>query len=143
MFPLFDVLAPIIGKVLDFIPDPAKKAEAQLKLQTELDTHSQAILSALTEVDKAQAAINVEEAKSSNLFIAGGRPAIIWICATAFGWTYVIQPALVFVLAASGHPVQGLPTLNMGEMMPVLLGILGLGGMRSWERSIGKERNSL
>jgi hypothetical protein len=143
MFPLFDVLAPIIGKVLDFIPDPAKKAEAQLKLQTELDTHSQAILSALTEVDKAQAAINVEEAKSSSIFIAGGRPAIIWICATAFGWTYVIQPALVFILAASGHPVQGLPTLNMSEMMPVLLGILGLGGMRSWERSIGKERNSL
>lgn len=137
MIPIFDVLAPIIGKVLDFIPDPNKKAEAQLRLQQELDANSEHILNALTEVDKAQAAINVEEAKSSNLFVSGGRPAIIWICATAFGWTYVLQPALVFVLAASGHPVQGLPTLNMSEMMPVLLGILGLGGMRTWEKSQG------
>jgi hypothetical protein len=137
MIPIFDVLAPILSKVLDFIPDPQKKAEAQLKLQQEINENSQNILSALTDVDKAQAAINVEEAKSSSLFISGGRPAIVWICATAFGWTYVVQPALVFILTVSGHPVQGLPALNMGEMMPVLLGILGLGGMRTWEKSQG------
>jgi hypothetical protein len=137
MIPIFDVLMPVLSKVLDFIPDPQKKAEAQLKLQTELDANSQAILGALTDVDKAQAAINVEEAKSTNVFIAGGRPAIIWICATAFGWTYVLQPMITFILTASGHPVQGLPELNMGEMMPVLLGILGLGGMRTWEKSQG------
>jgi len=137
MLPFLDILTPIISKVLDFIPDPQKKAEAQLKLQTELDSNSQALLNALTAVDKAQAAVNAEEAKSSNLFIAGGRPAIIWICATAFGWTYVLQPAVVFILAASGHPIKELPVLNMSEMMPVLLGILGLGGMRSWEKSQG------
>jgi hypothetical protein len=135
MIPILDVLAPIVGKILDFIPDPQKKAEAQLKLQQELDAHSQAILNAVVEVDKAQANINAEEAKSSNLFIAGGRPAIVWICATAFGWTYVIQPALTFVLSAIGHPVNNLPALNMSEMMPVLLGILGLGGLRTWEKT--------
>jgi hypothetical protein len=143
MIPIFDALMPVLSKVLDFIPDPQKKAEAQLKLQTELDANSQAILNALSEVDKSQAAINVEEAKSSSLFIAGGRPAIIWICATAFGWTYVLQPMVVFILVASGHPIKELPVLNMSEMMPVLLGILGLGGMRSWERVQGVERNSL
>lgn len=137
MIPILDVLAPIISKVLDFIPDPQKKAEAQLKLQQELDANSQAILSALTAVDTKQAETNTEEAKSTNLFIAGWRPAIGWICGAAFGWAYILQPAVTFIAAAVGHPIKDLPVINLSEMMPVLLGMLGLGGMRSWEKSQG------
>lgn len=137
MLPLLDVLGPIVSKVLDYIPDPQKKAEAQLKLQTELDANSQALLDALTAVDKAQAETNTEEAKSPNLFIAGWRPCVGWTCGLAFAWAFVLQPVAVFVLAASGHPITGLPAINISEMMPVLLGMLGLAGMRSWEKQQG------
>jgi len=137
MIPILDALMPVIGKVLDFIPDPQKKAEAQLKMQQEINRNSEAILAALTAVDKAQADINVEEAKSQDKFVSRARPSIMWICAMAFAWTYVLQPFLVFILTAYGHPVDGLPALNMSEMMPVLLGILGLGGMRSFEKYQG------
>jgi hypothetical protein len=135
MIPFLDFLSPIIEKALNFIPDPKMKMEAQQKLAEELNRHSEEILKALTLVDTAQIQVNQEEAKSSNLFISGGRPAITWICASAFGWTYVIQPFLSFILASIGHPVKDLPVLNLSEMMPVLLGILGLAGMRTWEKS--------
>lgn len=140
MLPILDILAPIIGKVLDYIPDPSKKAEAQLKIQTELDANSQAILSALTAVDKAQAETNTEEAKSLNLFVAGARPFIMWVCGASFAWVFVLQPMIAFVLTAVGHPVA-LPTMDMSQMMPVLLGTLGLGGMRSWEKAQGVQGN--
>lgn len=139
MIPIFDVLAPIIGKVLDFIPDPQKKAEAQLKLQQEINKHSETILAALTEVDKAQASVNAEEAKSSNIFVSGWRPWIGWVCGAAFSWAFVLQPFVVFILAALGHKVEGLPALNLSEMMPVLLGMLGLAGMRTWEKQTGTQ----
>lgn len=137
MIPFLDVLTPIVSKILDFIPDPAKKAEAQLKLQQELDANSQALLNALTAVDKAQAETNTEEAKSLNIFVAGWRPFIGWTCGAAFAWAFVIQPILVFILVVTGRPIPALPVIAIGEMMPVLLGMLGLAGMRSWEKSQG------
>ncbi len=140
MLPLLGLLEPIIEKALSFIPDPAKKAEAQLALQKEIDSNSQAILSALTAVDKAQAETNTEEAKSLNIFVAGARPFIMWVCGASFAWVFVIQPMLSFLLAALGHPVT-LPVLDMGQMMPVLLGILGLGGYHSWEKLQGVQGN--
>jgi hypothetical protein len=137
VIPIIDALAPIVSKILDFIPDPQKKAEAHLKLQQELDANSQAILAALTSADRAQAETNTEEAKSSNFFVAGWRPFIGWTCGAAFAWAFVIQPILVFVLVAAGRPIPTLPVIAIGEMMPVLLGMLGLAGMRSWEKSQG------
>lgn len=137
MIPFLDVLTPIVSKILDFIPDPAKKAEAQLKLQMELDANSQALLNALTAVDKAQAETNTEEAKSLNIFVAGWRPFIGWTCGAAFAWAFVVQPILVFGLVVTGHALPVLPVIAIGEMMPVLLGMLGLAGMRSWEKTQG------
>ena len=135
MIPLLNALSPIIEKALSFIPDPAKKAEAQLKLEQEINRHSETILTALTAVDGKQADINIEEAKSSNFFVAGWRPWIGWTCGLAFTWAFVLQPFVVFTLAVFGHPVDNLPKLNLTEMMPVLLGMLGLAGMRSWEKN--------
>lgn len=141
MLPFLDILGPIVNKVLDFIPDPQKKLEAQLNFQKELDANSQAILASLTASDQAQAATNTEEAKSTSLFISGWRPAIGWVCGLAFAYAYVLQPLLAFGFAAAGHPIKDLPTLNLSDMMPVLLGMLGLGGMRTWEKSQGVQNN--
>lgn len=136
MIPILDALLPIVSKVLDFIPDPAKKAEAQLKLQQELDTHSQAILAALTDVDKSQIAVNTEEAKSGNLFVSGWRPFLGWVCGAAFVWEYILRPVATFILAANGRTVA-LPALDFSAMSPVMMGMLGLAGMRTWEKNIG------
>ena len=140
MLPFLDILTPIINKVLDFIPDPQKKAEAQLNYQKELDANSQAIMASLTAVDAKQADINIEEAKSTNWFIAGSRPFLMWVCAAAFAWAFVLEPIATFTLAAAGRPFV-LPKLDMSEMMPVLMGMLGLSGLRSYEKTQGVQNN--
>lgn len=132
--PIIDSILKIVEKGLDFIPDPQKKAEAKQKMAEELDRHSEELLKALTAVDAAQIGVNTEEAKSSNWFVSSWRPGVAWVCVLAFAWAYVLQPIVVFIAAASGKPIQNLPELNMGEMMPVLLGLLGMAGLRSWEK---------
>ncbi|MDE2106878.1 MAG: hypothetical protein KGL39_57215 [Patescibacteria group bacterium] len=69
-------------------------------------------------------------------FISGGRPFLIWVCGASFAWVYCLQPIAEFVLAARGHPMT-LPIPDMTQMMPVLLGLLGLGGMRTYEKMTG------
>lgn len=130
---LSDLLAPVIDKVLSFIPDPQKKAEAQQAYLQELDRHQETIISALSAIDQKQADINVEEAKSANWFIAAARPALMWVFVLSFTWQYVLLPISTFLLVAFGHPVT-LPTLDMSTMMPVLLGMLGLSTHRTVEK---------
>lgn len=113
-------------KVLDkFIPDPAEKAKAEAQLRADLMAW-----------DKAQTDVNAAEAHSSSLFVSGWRPAVGWVCCAALTWTYILQPIAAFALAQFGY-LTALPRLDMGEMMPILLGMLGLGGMRSWEKTKG------
>lgn len=138
MIPILSFLTPLIEKALDFIPDPQKKAEAKQKLLEEANRHSEELLKALSMVDSSQATINNEEAKSQDKFVSRWRPAVGWICAGAFLWAYIFQPVAVFILKISGNStLTNLPEVNMGEMMPVLLGLLGLGGLRTWEKQQG------
>lgn len=136
MLPFLAVLTPILDKALSFIPDPQKREQIKLDTIKELNSNSQAILSALTEVDKAQIAVNVEEAKSGNLFVSGWRPALGWVCASAFTWQYVLQPIVAFILAACGKSVV-LPVIDFSAMSPLMMGMLGLVGARTWEKSQG------
>ncbi len=76
------------------------------------------------------------EANNKNVFVAAWRPAIGWACGAAFAWQYVVGPVAQFTLAAFGQKVA-LPVLDTGEMMPVLMGMLGLGGMRTYEKVTG------
>jgi hypothetical protein len=95
----------------------------------------------------AQIGVNAEEAKHESKFVSGWRPFIGWVCGAAFAYTFVLQPLFVFmawlVAAFFGVmlPVEMLPTLSLGEMMPVLLGMLGLGGLRSYEKFTGTNTN--
>jgi hypothetical protein len=84
----------------------------------------------------AQARINEIEASSTDKFTSRWRPAIGWICGAAYAWEFVIQPLLSFALAASGVSVEysTLPKLNVSELSMVLMGMLGLGAMRSWDK---------
>ena len=80
--------------------------------------------------------INKAEAQSRNVFIAGWRPFLGWTMGFAMAYNYVIQPIAIFVLGQLDYLVT-LPALDMTEMMPVLLGMLGLGSLRTYEKKIG------
>lgn len=121
------LLLDIGSKVIDRVfPDPAQKAAAQLELFKLQQTGE------LTQIT-GQLAVNQEEAKSTSLFIAGWRPFIGWVCGVAFACNFVVGPIGVFIAAFLGKTVA-FPTLALSEMMPVLLGMLGLGAYRTYEK---------
>ena len=85
----------------------------------------------------AQLAINKEEASSGSLFKGGWRPCIGWICGIAFFYHFVCQPVIVFVLTIFGVTIVNLPEFEMNTLLTVLGGMLGIGGLRSYEKSKG------
>ncbi|MEG3618227.1 3TM-type holin [Magnetovibrio sp. PR-2] len=89
---------------------------------------------------QVQAGINQIEAGHRSIFVAGWRPFIGWTCGSALAWTYVGQPVVLFVMAVAGIDTPTLPALDLSVMMPVLLGMLGLGGLRTIEKLGGKSK---
>jgi hypothetical protein len=86
-----------------------------------------------------QLEINREEAASGNMFVAGWRPFVGWVCGMALAYNYIGKPFLEFGLLVYGmnHPLlvlPPLPQLDSGELMTVLMGMLGLGGLRTFEK---------
>ena len=121
---LLPAVTDIVGR---FLPeDKEKRAAAEREIEKQLATH-------LAKIDLAQLEINKQEAAHRSIFVAGWRPFIGWSCGIAMCYAYIIQPITVFILAQTGNLVS-LPTLDLSEMMPVLLGMLGLGGLRSFEK---------
>lgn len=124
-------LLDIGGKVIDRIwPDPEKAAQAKLELfKLQQSGELQQIA--------GQLEINKEEAKSANLFVSGWRPAIGWVCGLALTYTYLIYPLLLWA-GALWFPNISPPKLgNDGMLYELLLGMLGLGGMRTFEKVKG------
>jgi hypothetical protein len=116
-------------KVLDkFIPDPEAKAKAEQELRA-----------ALLEWDGNQAEVNRAEAQHASVFVAGWRPFVGWTCGAAFAYHYVLQPLFVFV-AVLGGKTLALPAFSMEALLTVLLGLLGLGGLRTYEKFKGVTR---
>ena len=117
----------VIGR---FLPeDKQKKAEAERQIEASLLEH-------LAKIDVAQLGINKQEAAHRSVFVAGWRPFIGWTCGIALAYNYVLQPILIFVLAQTGH-LMDLPAMDLNEIMPVLMGMLGLGGLRTFEKFKG------
>jgi len=139
---LLALLSPIVGKVLDKIPNPAEREKARLELELQLREQETELLKIMMTSDVAQAEIAKEEAKSSSFFVAGARPLILWVCGACFAWTFLLQPLLSFVFAAAGHPIT-LPPLDFGGVSGVLGGMLGLFGLRSLDKMKGVGRNTL
>lgn len=128
-------------KVIDkFIPDPQAKADAIFKLKTLEQNEDLAALNAFVTEMTGQVEINKIEAASTNLFKSGWRPFIGWVCGSIFAYTYLLQPFLVFIVVIfkPEFDYTSLPKLSAAEIMPVLLGMLGLGSMRSFDRVKGK-----
>lgn len=91
----------------------------------------------------AQIQVNMAEARHESVFVAGWRPAIGWICGFALGYTFILQPLLTFILVifAPDFPVQNLPNLEIGPLVTILGGMLGLAGLRTYEKRTGSNMN--
>jgi hypothetical protein len=127
---LLPSLLPIVGDVLDrFFPNKEEKEKAQREIAAKLTEH-------LARIDLAQLEVNKQEAAHRSLFVAGWRPFIGWTCGLALFYAYLAQPVATFIMAQTGNLVQ-LPHVDLSMMMPVLLGMLGLGGLRSFEKYKG------
>jgi hypothetical protein len=85
-------------------------------------------------LNNAQAEINKIEAGSSSLFVAGWRPFIGWTCGAALAYNYVLMPLLVWVVTNFYPDAPAMPVLDNSELMTILLGMLGLGAMRTYEK---------
>ena len=93
-------------------------------------------LAAAVMVVQGQIDTNKEEAKSPSVFVSGWRPFIGWVCGVACAWNWIGLKVALFIAAYLGHPLNITPA-DVTEMMPVLLGMLGLGGMRTVEKIQG------
>lgn len=114
----------VAGKVLDkFVED--KDLKAKLEHEMKMQLHN---------ANLAQVEVNKAEATHKSLFVAGWRPACGWICSIALLYHFVLQPIIVFILSAAGYSYD-LPSFDMSSLMTVLMGMLGLGGLRSFEKS--------
>ena len=118
------LITPVTELLKEVIPDSDRRAELAQELATMSERHAQ-------QIALAQINLNTETAKAGGWFRAGWRPAVGWICVTGMGWQYVVSPMLSAVTGTV------LPVLDTGELMPLLLGLLGLGGLRTTEKLKG------
>lgn len=133
MNPLVNILVGPIAALLDkVIPDKdaREKMAHEIAVIAEMQAHEQIV---------KQLEINRQEAAHHSLFVAGWRPAAGWCCVSAMAFNFVLAP-LINWGTAFYNPDVVLPVLDLEVMMPVLLGMLGLGGMRSYEKRNGVAR---
>ncbi len=102
----------------------------------ELESTNRLLIENQTKIDLGQIAVNQEAIKSPSFFVAGARQATIWICNTGLAINYIVSP----ILQIFGLPV---PMIDTNAMLPLLFGLLGIGGMRTAEKFKGIHRNNM
>jgi hypothetical protein len=135
MNPLLGPIFSLVGTVIDrIVPDKAAAERAKLEMAAALQAQE-------FQIQIEQIKVNAEEAKSTNWFVAGGRPAIMWICGFALAYVSIIEPIGRFI-AKVGFGYEGeFPVIDSDLTLQVLFGILGLGAYRSVEKIKGVEAN--
>ncbi len=128
MVPLIAALVPVLGNVLDrLIPDSAEAAKAKLDVQMKL-------LEAAQQQSAMQVEVNKTEAATGNMFIAGWRPFIGWVCGSALAYQYVVAPLGVYVCTLLGYTLPAPPPSLDGMLWELIIGMLGLAAMRTGEK---------
>lgn len=136
-FGIDDIIGAVLNIANKFIPDQNKKAEmAQEVLMSKLNGD-------LKEADnefellKAQIDVNKTEAANSSLFVSGWRPAVGWVCVISFGYVSIIRPSSEFIATVLFGYSGIFPVVNTEITLQVLFALLGIAGMRSWEKFKG------
>ena len=120
------LIGPVAGLLDKFIPDADEKNRIAFELSTMAERHAQ-------ELAKGQLEVNRVEAASKSMFVAGWRPAVGWVCVLGMAMNFIIVPLGNFGLSLAGIEVI-IPMIDTSQMMPVLMGMLGLGAMRTVEK---------
>ena len=127
---LGSLVEPVTGLLDKFIEDKDQKARLAHEVATMAQKHAQ-------ELAKGQLEINKAEAQSRSIFVAGWRPFIGWTCGIAMFWHFVGVPITMFFVSWFSMEIAELPQFDMNSLMTVLLGMLGLGGLRTFEKTKG------
>lgn len=114
-----DLANTVIGKIW---PDKSEQEKQQI--------------AAAVMMVQGQLDINKAEAANPSVFVSGWRPAIGWVCGAACAWNWIGLPVAKFAMLALGHNI-GVSPADIGEMMPILMGMLGMGGLRTIEKVQG------
>lgn len=130
---LLPALIPVLGSLIDrVIPDPAEAAKEKARIETEL-------LKQAHDGQMAQVELNKTEAKHGSVFVAGWRPFIGWTCGVGFGVAVLVLPVAGMITAIVRN--EPIPEFPVDLLLVVLGGMLGLGGMRTFEKVRGVTLN--
>jgi hypothetical protein len=124
------LIGPVSGLLDKFIEDKDQKARLAHDIATMAEKHAHEAAMAQTDINKA-------EAQHRSIFVAGWRPFIGWTCGVALAYHFVVAPLILFGAGWAGAEIPELPQFDMDSLMTVLLGMLGLGGMRTFEKAKG------
>jgi|TARA_R100001509_G_C4868805_1_gene215980 hypothetical protein len=132
---LLSLIGPATKLVGKYIDNKAKKAELASKLASMAEEHAH-------ELAKGQIDINKEQAKHPSIFVSGARPAIMWVCCLGLLWQFFIQPIVTYVAVLFNPDFVPL-NLEMEGLVTLVMSLLGLGAMRSFEKSKGIARENM
>jgi len=127
---LTQLIGPVTNLLDQFIEDKDQKAKLAHEIATMSQKHMQ-------EQTMGQLEINKAEAQHRSIFVAGWRPFLGWCLSFAMLWHFMIAPSIIFAAGMAGMTLPELPVFDMDSLMTVLLGMLGLGGLRTFEKTKG------
>lgn len=129
MIDLNSLISPIEKILGKFIADKDLRTKLEYELKSEIH-----------KANLAQLEVNKAEAAHKSIFVAGWRPCVGWICATALGYHFILNPLLYTVLSLFGYNEINLPEFDFAQLSTILMGMLGLGGLRTFEKTKGVSR---
>ncbi len=130
MIPLVSSLLPIVGEVLDrVVPDKAGNEKAKSDLERTL-------AQAAVKGQLGQLEINKVEAAHRSVFVAGWRPCVGWVCAAALAFHFIVAPVVEWAGALWGFHLP-VPSFDMDSLLFVLGSLLGIGSLRTLEKTKG------
>ena len=132
MIGLASLVGPIVNKFVDRIPNGNERARAKEALEKELVEAANSVMLAQTE-------INAAEAQHKSIFVAGWRPFIGWVCGVGIAWSMVVQPVAQWAMIAWGDGTE-LPTIDTSYLMELVTAMLGMSGLRTFEKMRGVAR---
>ncbi len=124
------LIGPVTGLLDKFIEDKDQKNALAHEIATLAQKQAH-------QAQLAQVEVNKQEAQHRSIFVAGWRPFVGWVCGIALAYHFVLAPIILFSVSITGIQIPELPSFNMETLTTVLLGMLGLGGLRSFEKYKG------
>lgn len=121
------LIGPVTGLLDKFIEDKDQKAKLAHEIATMAERQ-------MHEANMGQIEINKAEAQHRSIFVAGWRPFLGWGLSFAMVWHFVLAPVTMFVCSYAGVEIPELPVFDMDSLLTVLMGMLGLGGLRTFEK---------